>query len=125
MPTSYRIDKDAGVVYRTMSGVVTTDELLESYVTMLGHPDFRSGMKALTDMRELKPTAFRADVIRVAEFVRKHQDKIGDLRMAIVVSTDASYGMVRELEAELEGAPVELSLFRDIGEAEEWLGVVP
>lgn len=122
---SFRVDKDAGIVYRTMSGEVTTDELLESYAATLKHPDFRPGMKALTDMRELKPKAFRSDVLRVAEFVLKHRDQIGDLRIAVVVSADASYGLMRELEAELERSPVQIGLFRDMAEAEEWLGLPP
>jgi hypothetical protein len=120
---SFRVDKEAGIVYRTISGEVTTDELLRSYAAVLRHPDFRPGMKALTDMRGIKPKAFRSDVLRVAEFISKHEDEIGDLRIAVVVSADASYGIVRELEAELERTPVEIGLFRDMAEAEEWLGL--
>lgn len=123
MPTSFRIDKDAGVVYRTITGETSTDDLIESYTSMLEHPDFRPGMTALTDMRENRSSAYRRDVLRIADFARAHHDKIGHLRIAVVVSSSASYGTMRELKAELEESPIEIGLFRDLSAAEEWLGI--
>jgi hypothetical protein len=123
MPTSFRIDKDAGVVYRTITGEMTTEQLIEIYTSMLDHPDFRPGMSALTDMRGTRASAYRHDVLRIAEFVREHHEKIGHLRIAVVVSSSASYGMMRELEAELEESPIEIGLFRDLPAADEWLGI--
>ncbi len=123
MPTSFRIDKNAGIVYRTITGEMTTEELIESYTSMLEHPDFRPGMSALTDMREKRASAYRRDVLLIAEFVRAHHDRIGHLRLAVVVSSSASYGMMRELKAELEESPVEIGIFRDLPAAEEWLGI--
>ena len=122
MPTEFRVDVDAGIVYRTITGEITIDELLASYRSMLAHPDFRPGLRALTDLREVKPSAVRRDVLRLAEFVQEHGEEIGALRVAVVVSTDASFGMVRELEVELAASPVEIGLFRDPAEALAWLG---
>lgn len=122
MPTIYVIDKEAGILYRTLSGVVTTDELLESFDEALRDPNYRPGMHMLADMREVTTTAHKADVARVASYVKGHLEEIGPLKVAVVAPTAASFGLIRMLQAYLEGAPVDLGVFREMGEAEEWLG---
>lgn len=92
---------------------------------MLQHPDFRAGMKALTDMREVTPTALRRDVLRVVRFVREHQEEIGDLRIAVVVPANAEYGLMREPSTELTASPLDIEVFRDIGETRRWLDLGP
>ena len=124
MSTSFRIDKDAGVVYRTISGEVSIEELVASYTEVFAHPDYHPGMKALTDMSGVTPSAFRRDVLRLAEFARSRASDIGPLQIAVVVSSDTSYGMVRELEATLAQLPINIALFRDLAAAEKWLGLV-
>ena len=122
MPTTYVIDKEAGILHRTVSGVVTTDELLESFDEALRDPDYRPGMHMLADMREVTTSAHHGDVAKVARYVREHLEEIGPLKAAVVAPTDASFGLIRMLQANLEEDPIELGVFRTIGEAEEWLG---
>lgn len=122
MTTIYVIDKEAGILYRTLTGVVTTDELLESFDEALRDPDYRPGMHMLADMREVTTTAHRADVARVASYVKGHLAEIGPLKVAVVAPTDASFGLIRMLQANIEEAPIELRVFREMGEAEQWLG---
>lgn len=122
MPTIYVIDKEAGILYRTLSGVVTTDELIESFDEALRDPDYRSGMHMLADMRKVTTTAHKADVVRVAAYVKGHLEQIGPLKVAVVAPTDASFGLIRMLQANIEEASIELGVFREMDEAEEWLG---
>jgi hypothetical protein len=123
MPTIYVIDKEAGILYRTLTGVVTTDELLESFDEALRDPDYRPGMHMLTDMRGVTTTAHKADVARVAAYVKSHVEEIGPLKVAVVAPTDASFGLIRMLQAHLGDVSIELSVFREMREAEDWLGV--
>jgi hypothetical protein len=54
MPVNQTIDKRGGIIYRTVSGSVTMDELLRSFGSVLADVDYRPGMKSLTDMREVE-----------------------------------------------------------------------
>ena len=123
MPTRFRIDTEKNVVYRTIFGETSAEELLDSYSAVLEHPDYRPGMKSLTDMREVTPSTYRRDVLVLAQFVLEHRKEIGPLKVAVVVSREASFGMTRELTVELDESPVEMSVFRGIDAARAWLGL--
>ena len=123
MSTSFRIDIERRVVYARTLGETSSEDIVEALAAMQAHPDYRPGMRLLLDMREVKPSLFRSDVVRIAEFVRGHREAIGALKMAVVVPKDTSFGMAQEQKAELYGSLVNMEAFRGLPEALEWLGL--
>jgi hypothetical protein len=123
MPTSFHIDSEHGVAYARTLGKTSSGELLESFVALLRHPDYSPGMRLLLDMREVTPSLFQRDILRIGQHIRSHWDEIGTLKMAVVVPKASSFGMARELEAGVDGSSVEMGVFRGVREAREWLGL--
>ena len=123
MPTSFMIDKKNGVVYRRIWGIATPEEMVESYGAVFEHPDFRAGMLALTDMRDIEPTAAKKDILKVVSFVRKRARELGEMKVAYVVATEVSFEKVRGVKEGLEETGVDVGIFRTMESAIEWLGL--
>lgn len=123
MPISHTIDQQTGVIYRTVTGSITTVELIESFTNVLGHPDYRPGMKSLTDLRSIDHFSSIDDVKQIAQFMDEHQDHIMGGKAAVVVSRDVSFGMVRMLELLSSKLPIEIRVFRKLKAAYNWLDI--
>ena len=124
MPVHVRIDKNSSVLYRTLTGLVTVDDMIASFHETLQDPDYRAGMNSLTDLSAYAHQNSTADMRRLADFFIAHSDDIRGAKAAIVVSLKVSYGMVRILQAYLDVAPVNVEIFYDLQEAERWLGII-
>ena len=125
MATSFRIDGERGIVFAQTRGETSFRELMHSFASLLDHPSYRPGMRLLLDMRDVVPSLVRSDVLRIAAFVNEHAERIGTLKMAVVVPRDASFGMAQEQKVELEDSPIDLEVFRGEAEARDWLGLLP
>ena len=121
MPVTFRIDKEAGIVYTVIEGPVDTKELLRELETLLDHPDFRPGLNGITDLRKSEMDTFTEDVQRVAEFFIRHREQVGASRTAIVLSGFVTYGMTRMFQAFADDSSVETQIFQDMDEAIEWI----
>jgi hypothetical protein len=123
MPITFRIDKEAGMVYTTIEGRINTDELLESLERLMNHPDFGPGLNGLADLRSMEIDTFSADVMRIADLMIKFRNKIGPSKTAVVISKDVTFGMTRMFQAFSEQSSIETAIFRDREEALRWLGL--
>lgn len=121
MPVTFRIDKEAGIVYTVIEGAVDTDELLKELDTLIKQPDFRPGLNGITDLRKSEMDTFTDDVQRVAEFFIKHREQVGASKTAIVLSGFVTYGMTRMFQAFADDSSVETQIFQDMDEALEWI----
>lgn len=117
MPSSYLIDPVRRITRVTFTGPTDTASLSETRHLIEREPDYdRSGgilvdMSA-ADLREMNPHALRA---------RASLEPIA-FSMAILVSSDADFGLARmyELAGEMVH-PREVAVFRSRDEAESWL----
>jgi hypothetical protein len=123
MPIAFRIDKESGIVYTTIEGRITTDELLESLERFMNHPDFSPGLNGLADLRNIEMDTFSADVRRIAELMVEYRNKIGPSKTAVVISKDVTFGMTRMFQSFSEQSSIKTAIFRDMEEALRWLGV--
>jgi hypothetical protein len=123
VPVEVRIDVERGVVIRRAWGEVTVNELTESFSKVLQDPDYRSGMPSLSDLRDLKVTGFTPTIRGIAEFIERRREQTGAARAAVVVSSEAAYGLLRMLQALTHKSPMEIRPFRKMEEALEWLGL--
>ena len=103
-----------------LSGTVTEDEVDEHNRRLRADPLFDPNYRQLTDLREITDTKIGSGVVR--DTARDQYFAPGTKR-AFVANTDYTFGMARmfALHAESEGQTI--AVFREIADAEEWLGL--
>lgn len=122
MPGSYWIDQSSGTVYSSGWGIFTDEELIAHATTLRADPRFAPSFRQIVDFRALDGLHVTAEaVVRVA----RENPFPPDARRAVVVGSDAVYGMVRMFEIRMEADPERFAIFRDIEPALEWIGLDP
>lgn len=124
MPINYRIDSEQKIVWTKASGVLTDQELLEHKRRLAQDPNFKSGMRELSDVSEIEKLEVTPEGI--TRFVM--QDKadvmsLGDFKLAIVASADEVFGMARMYQIFTEKNIPRIGVFRDLEEARAWLEI--
>ncbi|MBW1844511.1 MAG: STAS/SEC14 domain-containing protein [Deltaproteobacteria bacterium] len=122
MTIHYRIDASSNRIMTRVLGEVTIDEALQHFDELSVDPSYEPGMDALLDLTDCE-TLLDVDKIRTAA-ARATADlstlRFG--RMAIVVASEALFGMLRMFHTLSESAFSEVQIFRDRDEALQWLG---
>ena len=123
MPVTIRVDKDAGIVYTTVEGIYTADDLLAAFDELFHNSDFRPGMNGITDLRGAATYPPAAEGIRIARYLIQHQHKIGKSRTAVLVTGDVSFGTTRMFQSYSGDSTLQTKIFYDLDEARKWLGL--
>lgn len=124
MPVTYEFAGDVLEIRAT--GVYPADAVTRIFATAIADPARPALRGLLYDARESEVIASRStlDVRQAVEFFRALGPHIG-MRMALVATTDAVYGLMRMIVGWAEAADIEASVFRDRDLALIWLGVQP
>ena len=124
MPLTYHIDKEQSLIITTAVGVLTDEDVLLHKTQLLKDPDFRPGLRELSDIRSIDRLAVTPIGIKnMVEHDRHHAEQVEQHRLAIVASEDAVFGMGRMYQMMAEPVTESVRIFRDIDEAKAWLGV--
>jgi hypothetical protein len=116
----YGIDVPAKIVRLVFSGSVSHEDWLGTLETIFASPGYRPGFDFLVDRRNAEaPTADEAR--RMVAFIYRNRAACIDSRWAIVVTSDADFGMVRMTQALAADHPTEIEVFRDMDRAISWL----
>jgi len=124
MPIKYSIDKDLGVVFTTASEVLTENELMEHKRKLISDPNFNPGFVELSDVRQISDLAVSPSGIErfVAQDV-SDAERMKDFKLAIVVSGALEFGMGVMYEMMSRENVTNVRIFRDMGQAKEWLDI--
>jgi len=118
MPISWRISE--GLVRITSIGEVPFEDWRAAVDAALSDPDYRPGMGVVHDWRGLQETPSAPEIRARGEYGAK----LRAMRWALVVQSDAAYGMGRMSEVLAavlaEPPPIELRVFRSKVEAVAW-----
>lgn len=127
MPITYAFHPDIGLVRTRFTGVVTSDEFVDLYHTMLHDADFVPGSNELADLRELESLDVSAAALRTVESVTRERYAGTDeaFRTAVIAPRDQAYGIARMYEAFAEQGPENVRVCRTLEEALKWLGLEP
>lgn len=124
MPVVIRVDKEAGIVYTTIDGAYTAEDVLAAFEVLLANPDFQPGMNGIADLRNAKTFLSATDVMRVARYLIEHRNEIGKSKTAVLVSSDVSVGTTRMFQAYSDDrVGIETRIFHELDEAHRWLGL--
>ena len=116
-----RLEVDGPLLLTIIHGRVTDDELLAHYAA----PEFQAVQapwRELVDGREITDMAVTPDgQLRLAELASTSMDRLRGGRVAMVASTDLTYGMFRMWQLRRESLEFEVRVFRELGPALAWL----
>jgi predicted component of type VI protein secretion system len=120
LPTSYVIDAKRRLVYSRAWGVFSAAEMDEHRRAVATDPAFDPSFAQLGDLREVVRFDIETAILR-----REATETIfaPTARRALVASSDVGYGLSRVYGAHAELAQQSIRVFREIEDAERWLGV--
>jgi len=122
MTIHYRIDTSINRITTRAFGEVTLDEVLQHFDELSADPRFEPDLDVLLDLVDCK-TVPDADQIRTAaERVTADFTPLHFGKLAIVVASEALFGMLRMFHSFSESAFSAAQIFRDRDEALQWLG---
>jgi hypothetical protein len=120
MNTSRFIDTEKGIVYTTVTGELTLEEIAADIAGLTSDPSFRPDMPRLFDLRGVTKLLTADEMARLAQTLRSSPGSKPS-RRALLVGSDLSFGMFRMFTALADGGDVENRVFRDEAEARAWV----
>jgi hypothetical protein len=123
VPVIIRINTNEDIVYTTVDGIWTVDDLLEAFEKLFEHPDFHPDINGIADLRTAKTFPSGAEVMRIAHYLVQHREQIGKSRTAVLVGGDLSFGTNRVFQAYSDDSTLVTRIFRKEKEARRWLGL--
>ncbi len=127
MPISCTIHADLGLLVTRYVGIVTNDEFVEVYRSVLGGSEFRHGFNELADFQEIKELNITADAMRNVSALVSHfyKGRSESTRTAVLAPRDDLYGIGRMYSAYADPDSEDVNVFKDASEAMRWLGLNP
>ena len=120
---TYTIDTARRIVYLRVHSTPTLEDAESVLLAAFTDDRYQPGFGCLVDRTMPEPPTTQY-VRGLTAIFRRHRDVFTPSRVAVVVSSPATYGMFRMLQSLGGGIdmPAQLEIFRDHGEAEAWLG---
>ena len=121
MPVSYRIDRELGRIVTHCSGPTTLKEVLAHFDELELDPDCPPGLDVLLDLSEQTSLPNVGQIRTAAERAGDASRRVGFGACAIVVGSEALFGMARVFETFTEQHFTRTAVFRSREAAEAWL----
>ncbi|MFL5562242.1 MAG: STAS/SEC14 domain-containing protein [Gemmatimonadaceae bacterium] len=121
MSVTYEVD--GSTIALRLRGEYTTAAVRATALAAFADPDAAGATGLLFDVSHSRSIAGRSasEVRAMADFLASHAERFGR-RLALVASSDAAFGLMRLGAVGLEQKGVDSRVFRDLAEAEAWLG---
>ena len=121
MPICSSVDHQSCLINFTVSGTITAEEMVHAIDVILPQLDDTCGYDIISDHRDLRTPATPAQITRLVEHLVTHGQRLHGCRAAIIVASEASYGMMRMLAVRAEKAGILVGVFWDLQTARECL----
>jgi hypothetical protein len=124
MPIEHRYDPALRTLFVDVSGEVSETELVDTARKLAGDSSIPPGRRELVDLSRIENSDVTSATLRlVAHIYAESDQQPEDSRVAIVAPGDLYYGLSRMYEAFRRSSPVEIRVFRELGEARAFLGI--
>jgi len=117
---TYAIDTDRRIVYLRVRSTPTLEDAERVLVAAFSDERYVPGFACLVDRTATEPPTTQY-VRGLTTIFRRHRDLLTPSRVAVVVASQATYGMFRMLQSLGVDTPAEMEIFRDHEEAEAWI----
>jgi len=111
------VDQPARLVRFTVSGTVETPEMLAALDDALRQLEPGVQYNVLSDHRELVRAVTPEQIRVLMDALARRGQALRGCRFGVVVSTDASYGMMRLMAVHAEAIGIQVGVFRKLEEA--------
>jgi hypothetical protein len=123
VPVLYEIDKMKNIIRTRCIGKVTFEEVIDHFRILENDPYCPEQLDVLLDLSAQESLPERVQLMAVSHEIGRIQGKVRFNACAIVVPSDAFFGMIRMFEVFVEKKFMVTQVFRTIDEAENWLNV--
>lgn len=124
MPIRYKIIPDRKVTYIKAWGKIKIDEIIMAGARMFADTKWENGFNILFDYREITECdAGYKDVLKLVHQDKKHEMLFDKCKCAIVAKSDLVFGLTRMWDTLSDGSNLKKKIFREIHDAERWLGL--
>jgi hypothetical protein len=124
MTIRYAIEPTLGTILTTVSGTVTTDDVISYLTEVLPHPNRGRPYREIFDLRKVGTLQVDMEgARRIAAFVRGFESELDAGMVAVVAPRDFEFGMGRVIGAYLDELPFEFRVFRNMDDARVWIGL--
>jgi hypothetical protein len=120
MPSSYRIDADAKIVFSDHHGCLTDGDLLEHLDGLCADRTFESHFRQLADFRGVTSSEVTVEMVR--HLATRNPFGAGARRAGVAESLTL-FGLLRMFEMLTERSANEVEVFTDFDAARKWLGL--
>lgn len=117
---SHAIDSAKRTVYLRINREPSLAEAEAGLLTAFQDPRYEFGFNCLVDRTKVGPPTTQY-VHGLTDIIRRHRKIFTPARVAVVVSSPATHGMFRMLQALTHDMPCESDIFTNETEAEKWL----
>jgi hypothetical protein len=121
MPVIYQIDTASAIIRTRCIGAVTLEEVLGHFRDLAKDPGCPKRLDVLLDLSEQTSLPESEEIRIVAYEVSRVRERVEFGTCAVVVCSDALYGMLRMFQVFTEALFGETWVFRSLVEAETWL----
>jgi len=121
MPLSFTIDTELHILRITVEGAPSMRDQVKLAAEWTQHPDYRPGMPILLDNRLRTEPSDTQHITEVAGEAGCASFLPKGTRCAVVVASDAEFGMTRMFASLSDERPLVTVPFRNISDAEQWL----
>lgn len=116
------IDTELGIVVQRVQGDLDSDAVIEAQKRLYLNPDHDPTLPVLWDTRSGRASSMPfAEMENLVDRSEKLWENMGQGRTAILVASEADFGMGRMYQALADQMPRRLSVFFDYEEAVAWL----
>jgi hypothetical protein len=122
MPVTYQIDLARNLIRTRCTGDVTPEEVANHFRELARDPNRPKRLSVLLDLSEETSLPEVGDLRGVSNQIREIEQSVQFGVCAIVAPDDALFGMMRMFEVLASEHFVATRVFRELAEAEEWLG---
>jgi hypothetical protein len=124
MTVEYSFFEEWKLVWVTIADTVNFEQMAAYLKSLSGDPRYRPPMNKLVDLRECRDYALsRQEAENFAGLNRELSTVFANEKCAIVAPGDLEYGMSRVHEMYTTGSGLDITVFRQLPEALNWLGI--
>jgi len=121
MQISRTIDTSKHVVYATVTGEITMEEVCADLRQVAAQKNHQPELPGIIDMRKATTHLTADEIQQLAGFVTRHPKAVRSTRRALLVETDVMFGLYRMFSVYAGNSSVEFEVFRDEQKALEWV----
>jgi len=121
VPVDLRYDREKKILYATVNEKLLQNEIANVFEEITNSDDYPPDVAVLWDARTMNVLSanrqYEIDLIKT----RKKFPARGKSKVAIIVSSDLSFGLMRMYEMDTGDLPQNIMVFRNYNEGEQWL----